>query len=230
MLSLVKRAIKFCLKDTRWALERENGFLCFSQEGEDMLLYRLFNGKRFGVFVDIGAHHPIRFSNTYMFYKSGWRGVNIDARPGVKELFDKYRPEDYNVEAAVWHQEGVVKYHMFNEPAFNHLGEEPSKPTSDKYYHIESCEVRALPLMRILEESNILGSSIDFLTIDVEGAELPILSSVNWEIFCPRYVVIEATLEGEGGKKSEVVKLLEEAEYRVCCVLPHSLVFERRGE
>lgn len=52
--------------------------LYFSQEGD----IRLFNDSSSGIYVDIGAHHPFRFSNTYVFYKRGWRGINVDAMPG----------------------------------------------------------------------------------------------------------------------------------------------------
>ena len=54
----------------------------YSQEGEDMILRRIFGDKRLGFYVDVGAHDPRRFSNTYYFYKRGWRGINIEPRPG----------------------------------------------------------------------------------------------------------------------------------------------------
>ena len=58
------------------------GSLCYSQEGEDMILGKIFSGQKHGFYVDVGAHHPLRFSNTYLFYLKGWRGINIDAMPG----------------------------------------------------------------------------------------------------------------------------------------------------
>ena len=56
--------------------------LCYSQNGEDLILNRFLENKEKGFFIDVGAHHPIRFSNTYFFYKKGWSGINIDAMPG----------------------------------------------------------------------------------------------------------------------------------------------------
>lgn len=53
----------------------------WSQEGEDQVLRRIFEKQAFGFYVDVGAHHPKRFLNTYVFYKSGWRGINIHAMP-----------------------------------------------------------------------------------------------------------------------------------------------------
>ncbi len=47
-----------------------------------------------GFYVDIGAHHPFRYSNTQFFYEKGWRGINIDATPGSMDRFKDFRPED----------------------------------------------------------------------------------------------------------------------------------------
>ena len=66
----------------------------YSQEGEDMILRRLFEKQKTGFYVDVGAHHPKRFSNTFFFYKKGWSGINIDAMPNSMRLFDKIRPRD----------------------------------------------------------------------------------------------------------------------------------------
>ena len=71
----------------------------YSQEGEDMLLDRFLEDRSVGFYVDVGAHHPKRFSNTYRLYCRGWRGLNIDANPGSMTLFQKLRPRDINVEA-----------------------------------------------------------------------------------------------------------------------------------
>ena len=73
----------------------------YSQEGEDLLLRRIFEHQKIGFYVDVGAHHPFRFSNTYLLYKRGWRGINIDAMPGSMRLFRKFRPRDTNIECGV---------------------------------------------------------------------------------------------------------------------------------
>src|SRR6185437_4393165 len=73
----------------------------FSQEGEDLVLAREFEGKTKGFFVDVGAHHPIRFSNTFKFYLQGWRGINIDAMPGSIAFHARVRLEDINLEVPI---------------------------------------------------------------------------------------------------------------------------------
>ena len=57
--------------------------------------------KSLDTFIDVGAHHPMRFSNTYLFYKKKWKGINIDPLPGSMKLFNKLRPRDINLELGV---------------------------------------------------------------------------------------------------------------------------------
>ena len=91
----------------------------WSQEGEDMVLRRAFEKKKTGFYVDVGAHYPMRFSNTNFFYSRGWSGINIDAMPGSMKKFEKYRRRDINLELGVAQEEGVLDYYVFNEPALN---------------------------------------------------------------------------------------------------------------
>ena len=74
----------------------------YSIEGEDRIVRALLWQKHDkGFYVDVGAHHPFRFSNTYLFYTQGWSGINIDATPGSMKAFNKYRPRDINLEVGI---------------------------------------------------------------------------------------------------------------------------------
>jgi hypothetical protein len=99
-----------------------DGRTLYSQEGEDVVLARFFEGLgRTGFYVDIGAHHPVGFSNTFYFYRRGWHGVNVDALPGTAKLFQRMRPRDKTIECGVGLEQGVMTYFAFNEPALNTL-------------------------------------------------------------------------------------------------------------
>src|SRR5687767_14463398 len=79
----------------------------FSSAGEDMILRHIISSdKRDGFYVDVEAYHPTHQSNTYFFYLYGWRGINIEARPGSRKLFDKVRPRDINLEMGVSAERG----------------------------------------------------------------------------------------------------------------------------
>lgn len=166
----------------------------YSQEGEDMILRRIFERQRLGFYVDIGAHHPKRFSNTYYFYKKGWRGINIDALPGTKKLFDKERPRDINIEIGVSLQTDEMIYYMFNEPALNSFNEKLSleRINNTNYNLLEKKEIKMDTLKAILKNYLPQKTQIDFMSIDVEGLDMEVLKSNNWEIFRPKYLLIES--------------------------------------
>ena len=104
----------------------------WSQEGEDLILARLFENNAKGFYVDVGAHHPKRFSNTYLFYKKGWTGINIDAMPGSMKSFNKLRKRDINIEKPVSDKKQILTYYAFNESALNGFSKELSEERSNK--------------------------------------------------------------------------------------------------
>ncbi|MCX2716544.1 hypothetical protein OQH61_02215 [Helicobacter sp. MIT 21-1697] len=73
----------------------------YAQQGEDLILQEMLNNIQYGFYVDVGAHHPFRFSNTYLFYQKGWKGINIDAMPNSMKLFSRFRPRDINIECGI---------------------------------------------------------------------------------------------------------------------------------
>ena len=92
----------------------------FSQGGEDLILAGLLTQKLNGFFVDIGAFHPYKFSNTFRFYRKGWSGINIDAAPGSMDIFRELRPRDINIEAAISETpEQLTYYYLGKENSMN---------------------------------------------------------------------------------------------------------------
>lgn len=168
--------------------------LSYSQEGEDLVLMRFMEGKKNGFYVDIGAHHPFRFSNTYLFYKQGWRGINIDAMPGSMDSFKTHRPNDINLEIPVSDKRQFLTYYSFNEPALNTFSKEEAKKKDGlrNYKIIKTIDLETLPLSHILDEHLPKEIEIDFLTIDVEGLDFAVLKSNNWEKYKPKYILIES--------------------------------------
>jgi FkbM family methyltransferase len=172
----------------------------YSQEGEDMVLHRFLGWKTTpGFFVDVGAHHPTRFSNTYFFYRSrGWRGINIDAMPGSMEPFRELRPRDINIEAAVSSQPTELTYHVFSDGALNGFDPDLSACRSQlkNYRIIDQIKMKTRTLAEILEQNLPVGCEIDFLTVDVEGLDLQVLKSNDWTKYRPSYVLAEDTDAG----------------------------------
>ena len=160
------------------------------------MLRRLLEGKgaSSGFYVDVGAHHPIRFSNTYYFYERGWRGINVEPAPNAIAQFDRIRPRDVNVALGVAEAPGRMTYYVFDEQALNTFDaalardREASTP-----YHVVRTETVAVErLEAILRDKLPPGQAIDFMSIDVEGLDLQVLRSNDWAAYRPQFVLAEA--------------------------------------
>ncbi len=161
------------------------GYKKFSQFGEDEVLLEIFKDVPQGRYVDVGAHHPYRYSNTYLLYKKGWRGVNIDANPDSTHLFEQARPDDENICSGVG-EAGTLTYYRFSDPAVNtfiksEADQWKGKPFL-KYLGVSDVEVRPL--------SSFITEPFDLLTIDAEGMDLQVLQSYDWRYY-PRAIVVE---------------------------------------
>jgi len=166
--------------------------LCYGQDGEDLILDRLLERQAQGFYVDVGAHHPVRFSNTYMFYKRGWRGINIDAMPGSMKKFERVRPRDLNIECGVADSAGKLMYYRFNEPALNTFdAAEAQLKNKPPYYLLDIVEVTVERLDALLERHLPDGQEIDFLSVDVEGKDEEVLRSNDWSRYRPRFILAE---------------------------------------
>lgn len=165
----------------------------YAQEGEDLILRRIFADAKSGFYVDVGACHPKRFSNTFWFYGHGWRGINVEPNPDALRLFLRERRRDINIGAGVSDEEGALQYYMFNEPALNSFDRELSeKRQNDRYRIVATRRVPVRRLDRILQEHIPSGTRIDFLSVDVEGFDLRVLSSNDWQRFRPICLLVEA--------------------------------------
>lgn len=167
----------------------------YAQEGEDMIINRFFEHKQKGVYVDVGAHHPFRFSNTAFFYKKGWSGINIDPLPTAAPLFKKYRKRDINIQKGVSLKAEQLLYYSFNEPAYNTFNE----AKANEYVHaklvrpdVRKIKIDTVPLRSILDKHLPSGTTIDFLTIDTEGLEMEVLQSNDWEKYKPTIIILES--------------------------------------
>lgn len=173
--------------------ENQYASISFSQEGEDLILGRIFERKQSGFYIDVGAYHPVRFSNTLYFYKKGWRGINIEPMPGSLELFNSMRPADINIEAAVSDKEELLEYNSFNEGALNTFSPELARERAgmNGYFVEFQKKIKTRRLEDILDESLPPGQVIDFMSIDTEGYDLKVLRSNNWQKYRPQIVITE---------------------------------------
>lgn len=203
----------------------------YSQEGEDLVLDRFFNYKKKGFYLDVGAMHPVRYSNTYHFYLKGWCGLNIDALPGSMIEFNKTRPRDINLEAAISEKGNKISFYNFSEPALNTF----SKKLANQYLKAKQKLVSLKMIQTHTLESVIgkyikKGAKIDFMNVDVEGYEMDVLKSLNWNIHTPTYILVEAlgSRAISQALKHPVSKFLIKRKYQLVAKTYNTLIFGQK--
>jgi FkbM family methyltransferase len=193
-----------------------------------MVLERFLEKRTSGFYVDVGAHHPKRFSNTFKLYSKGWRGLNIDANPGSMEAFRKVRPRDINIEAAVSSSPSELTYYAFNAPALNTFDKDmASMHLGGQYRIINEVKIKTQRLSELLDQHMPVNTKIDVLTIDVEGFDYDVLLSSDWSRYSPEFVLVECLgLSALDQTTSDpVVRFLVERHYSVVAKTVNTVFF-----
>jgi hypothetical protein len=202
----------------------------YGQEGEDLVVARLLGDRAEGFYVDVGAHHPARHSNTFLLYRRGWRGINIDATPGSMAIFNRMRPRDINIESLVANDTAPRSFYRFNEPALNTAsielaGQRPNE--SDRFQIDSTVTLTPRTLGEILHHHLPAGQIIDLMSVDVEGLDLDVLESNDWGRFRPATLlveVLETTLLDLD--RHEIVRFLAGHGYRPIAKLYNTVIFQ----
>ena len=195
------------------------------QEGENVILERIFAKKNKGCYIDIGAHHPVRFSNTLNLYQKGWTGINVEPNQETIEIFRKMRSRDLNLNIAVSTKKNTCNYYKFKEPALNTTDIKIYRMRERQGYRCtEISIVQTQTLNEILLQN--CKKKIDLLKIDVEGNELDVLKSNNWKKFTPNVIICELiNVDFEKLLKNKVYKFLKSKNYLLYCKLLQNAIF-----
>jgi FkbM family methyltransferase len=185
----------------------------FSQCGEDAIIDAYFSdrGVNCGFYIDIGAMHPYRFSNTAILSELGWSGVCIEPNPTLASLHEKYRPNAKVVQEAVDSSAGTLDLIVFP-------GHDALSTVNPEYAHVQEKLFNTGPTSKLQVNcrslADILGSLdvpdvIHFMDVDVEGHDLIVLRSNDWDRFRPEVILVEVKND-----ESEIGNLLESQGYR----------------
>ncbi len=195
--------------------------LSYSQCGEDMILDTIFNDVKTGFYIDIGANNPFTQSNTYHFYRKGWHGINIDALPNSMKSFNKFRRRDINIENAIGDKEEILEYYMFSSTFYNTFSKDEAEKRKSVSKLLEIRKIKTQKLSDILDKYSI--ERIDFISIDVEGFDLNVLKSNNWNKYRPKVIVTEYFSSNLNElEKNDVTNLLKENNYTYFCNTPQT--------
>ena len=202
----------------------------YAQNCEDVMVQGLFPKDYKGFYVDVGAHHPYRISNTYLLFKRGWSGINIDANPETIKMFQKARPHDINLNIGVSQSATSLIYHQFSDPAVNTFSSEHAQKFKSKNWikYLGTTQVQTKPLADILKDHLPTNRNIDVLSVDVEGLDLEVLESSNWNRHRPSVVIVEAhNFDLDKMQENPIVNFLYRQGYKLQFVAGFSLIFKR---
>ena len=174
-------------------LEADTLACIFHSLGEDAVILHLLAGKRNGFFVDVGCHHPLRFSNTALLSEYfGWSGLNIDADADLISAFNEGRTRDINVCACIGKDRGVKHLNVFHETAVNTIDQAHADHMAAACFKLrERRPVEVFPLSDIVEAHVSADVDVDLLSVDAEGMDLEVLQSFDWKRR-PQVVAVEA--------------------------------------
>lgn len=180
----------------------------YSQNGEDLILSRLLEGHPRGRYIDIGAHHPFRFSNTASLSLSGWSGLNVDPNQDSIKDFEKYRESDDNMCIALGKTDEYRPFYQYEESALNTFANERALELQDLGIHPVSVD-----RIKVFEAKDFLESRYTndtyLLTLDVEGLDLEIMKELDYQRFNPCFVIFEYQMQG----LQDIMDLISKVEF-----------------
>jgi len=212
--------------------------ISYSQFGEDTLIVEWFaeayrTGREFSnIYVDIGAYHPSRFSNTKLLSMMGWRGINVDPNPASIELFQAQRPQDTNLNLGVAAARKTADLYCFQEGAFNTLSQARAEELAAQGWEVIARQtVELLPINQLLEmylPEEAKMSGLGFLDIDCEGLDREIILSFDVARFRPYIIAIEAhDFAPLQPTNHDVVQFLLKADYELVAYTGPTLLFKQ---
>ncbi len=183
----------------------------------------------------MGCQHPIKNNNTYLLYRKGWSGINVDLDQKNIELFISARPKDFNVNIAISDKVGDADLFFYHDKSpINTINENVKNFQKAQVQKIK--KIQTTTLNNVIKESPFKNSQIDFLSIDVEGHELNVLRSFDFLRYKPKVIVVEfldltvnnleiKNLDINKVLNSEIYSLLKDHNYTLVNSIYSDLVF-----
>ena len=192
----------------------------YSQLGEDAVLAAYFKELKLkdnrlatlfgitnyskGCYVDVGAYAPKRISNTFYFYKKGWRGITVEQNPEANKWFKLLRPGDTHLTAAVSDNEDTCYYYSQGYSGINFISSELQDKVG--YTRTKIPSYTLTNIMKKLDDPH----NIDLLSVDCEGHDLQVLQSNDWSRYRPSVVVAETN-----DLNSDICQYMEQPRYSI---------------
>ena len=163
--------------------------ISYSLNAVDLIIDYIFKDKDIGTYVDVGAQHPISNNNTYLLFKRGWSGVNIDLDKKNIDLFNISRPRDINLNFAISDKQQEVELYFYHDAS-------PINTLNKQVADFQKASVKSVKKINSYTLNNILEKidfkkKIDYMNIDVEGYEEKVLSGFDINRYKPNVISVE---------------------------------------
>ena len=207
----------------------------YSISNVDLIIERIFSKIKKGIYVDIGCNHPIKYNNTYLLYKKGWNGINVDSDEKSISEFKRFREDDHNINSLISGSRKKIKYYFYHDrSALNTVDSKLVRQRKIKPKKI--IEMKTSTLNEILEQSPYKNKKINLLSIDIENHEYEVLKNFNFKKYKIDMIVTECLnlklrkLETQNQTlefilKSNIYKLLKKNNYKLINWVNSDLIF-----
>ena len=201
----------------------------YSQVDEDTFLKKFFSKKK-GFYIDIGCHHPFRDNNTFLLYKSGWSGMNIDLNKISIDLFNIMRPRDINICSAISNRNGLIKYYIPDENLISPeitISKKFSKDLNKRHRNnYKSFKTKSQTWRNIEKKYKSKMKFVDLLKIDIEGFDYTILKSINLKNLKPHLIMVEAP-HFEKLNRKKIINYLKKNKYKIIYDNTLNVIFKK---
>ncbi|XP_052788471.1 uncharacterized protein LOC128223220 [Mya arenaria] len=221
----------------KYNLEHEDGIKGFrktwSEYGQDIYVDKLLEQKRNGFFIELGAHDGESTSNTlYLEKERGWTGLLIEANPVVYEKLLKKNRNSYTLNCCISNDLPEMTFTMASYLSSSNATMSASQRRkiksagighTDKNYG-KTAVVACQAFQDIMSAIGV--HHVDFFSLDVEGAELYILQSIDWNRVNIDVFVIETDMSDE--YRDDIIRFMKKQGYEHIGPFHYDDVFRKR--
>ena len=163
--------------------------ISYSLNAVDLIIDYIFKNKNNGFYLDVGSQHPISNNNTYLLFKRGWSGINIDLDKKNIDLFNTARPNDINLNLAISSDVAEKKLYFYHDKSpINTLNKVVSDFQTATVKEIKTIKTTTLD---ITLQSLKLNNKIDYMNLDIEGHEMEIFKAFDLSLYKPSVISVE---------------------------------------
>jgi FkbM family methyltransferase len=192
----------------------------YAQAGEDLIVDFVARAMQIEevTYLDIGAHHPIQYSNTYLFYKRGFQGVLVEPDPELMASIKRVRPRDVCIEAGVGLQSATTaRFYVMSTRTLNTFSEAEAK----RYEAMGTQSVEKVLQVPLITVDEIFADHFQekepaLVSIDIEGLDFEVLSTLNLNKYRPAIICVETLQYSETReevKDTRIARLMADNDY-----------------